>query len=92
MSVLKEHQVDLRTEYDVVVARQAVRQWTEQAKFSLVYPDLARGLIQSLVEQAHAMIGIQRRPDPRQLQPEFDQGDGHGRLHPHHHRLGIEHA
>ncbi len=36
MAVLREQTVPLRNEHDVVVARQAVRQWAEQAKFSLV--------------------------------------------------------
>jgi serine/threonine-protein kinase RsbT len=36
MPVLKEHVVELRDEHQVVLARQAVRKWAEEVKFSLV--------------------------------------------------------
>lgn len=36
MPVSKEHQIELRKEEDVVSARQWVRKWAEEARFSLV--------------------------------------------------------
>ncbi|MFO1498792.1 MAG: anti-sigma regulatory factor [Verrucomicrobiota bacterium] len=36
MPVVKEHLVELRHDQDVVLARQAVRKWAEESRFSLV--------------------------------------------------------
>src|SRR5262249_22663891 len=38
-------------------------------------------------EEGHPSLDVQRRPHARQRQPQLDQGDGHGRLHPDHDRL-----
>ena len=53
---------------------------------------IAKGVrVQPCPQHRHAFLHVQRRVDAREVQPQFDQGNRHRRLHPHDHRFRVEH-
>jgi len=49
-------------------------------------------LLAGPAQQVHSLFHIQCRAYPRKRKAQFHQRDGHRRLHPHHHGLGIQNA
>src|SRR6185312_15352480 len=43
------------------------------------------------LQHLHGAFDVQRGPHAAERHAQLDQGDGDGRSHAHHHRLGVEH-